>query len=69
LPAAVGTDVERLAGQLLVALTVALGRQRFGRRGRKQGAAEREFLGAVAIGEEAEVADAVEPVLSTGVEN
>src|SRR5271166_3313646 len=30
--------------------------------GRKQGAAEREFPGAAAIGEEAEVADAVEPV-------
>ena len=44
-----------MAGQPTEALAVMFRRRRFGSRDREQRSAERQFLGAVAIGEEADV--------------
>ena len=60
--AAARANVERVPGQSTIALAVVAGR--FGRLwgwGCQQPAAQRRLAGAMAVGQEAEVADAVEP--------
>ena len=61
-PTAVRADIESMTGQPADALAVTFRRRRFWRRRSQQGSTERQLPGAVAIGEEADMTDAVEAI-------
>jgi hypothetical protein len=62
LAAALRADIDRLAGKFVQAVLPSARRAIVGRRCGKQAAAEGQFGGAMAVGQEADVTDAVEAV-------
>ena len=60
--ATVRTDIECMAGQLADPIAIALRGWRVGCRGCEQSTAQRQLCGAMAVREEANMADAVEPI-------